>query len=141
MLDSASIDIYRKFLYDDADVARPIPSRLVAIHEELFALQRKVFRRSQLSDDGHLLAYTQWKTHTAQGKEFPIETDEDDDDDNRFDWAKLPPGTKVIVDYCGQRREATLRCAKGRYQISVEIDGQLKAVRSQTAEIAPVAAS
>lgn len=101
-----SIDIYRKFVYGDANMPHPIPAGLEALHDEIWQLQKFAFHQSQMSNDGHLVAFVTWKYHTDEGRKF-YNPDIDDEDDEevvetpeavRF---RLPKGTAVDVSIPG----------------------------------------
>ena len=99
MLDSNSIEIYRKFVYGDNNVPKPIPQGLEALHEEMAALQKMAFYRSQLSDDGHTLAFMIWKHYSVEGRQFydlPVDGNARRETSQEI-AARLPKGAAVEV--------------------------------------------
>lgn len=155
-----SIDIYRKFVYGDANMPHPIPARLIALHDEIFALQRFAFHQSLMSNDGHLLAFITWKYHTDEGRRFfwaaeapllsgfvesspvaitttdPIVVDDDDDDDNDDDTAaaQSPAGIKERLPK-GCRVEV---CVPGQPDYFAKIKGHGTGPWSAKVRVVPV---
>ena len=142
-----TVTMLRNYLWGNSDHFRPLPPVLCEMHEFEYTRLKKYALQNRLTPGALMTLVHLWKYQTEEGRVFfgvsePIEAEEEEDETDApstVDWTLVPAGTKLMVEMDGARHEAVYRCARGRYQLAVEVNGQVQNVLKRCANI--VAAS